>query len=361
MKNYRKTILTLLANLSLCAIVVYLFGNYCFLRTAACPHLYKEYLSGILILAMVYINAFLLFPLFFKEGRLQAYFLWTIACSLVFSILEMSLIFPEVYPTLREQFSGEAARHFVYESFLVFSRNTAISASVFCSCVIPFLSRQIRNHDTILLKDFSSIRAKGNDKKDITVHLNSISFFQQNQNYTEIHLTDGTRLFRYGSLKQLGQLICTNYAVQISRDTIVPYGNIKCFAESHVTVKFSPDKMDIPITDQYKSSAIKEIQYHVSIEETKRSELKNPRKKKKDLSKKEMQIQSIVDYISEHPLCPASDIQKYRRISNATINRILKQLKQDGLIEYVGSKKTGGYRAVDKQPDGINAEENGTV
>lgn len=32
-----------------------------------------------------------------------------------------------------------------------------------------------------------------------------------------------------------------------------------------------------------------------------------------------------------------------------SLNRILAQLKQDGLIEYVGSKRTGGYRVVEKK------------
>lgn len=138
MKKYRKTILMLLANLSLCAVVVHLFGNYCFLRTAACPHLYKEYLSGVLVLAMAYVNTLLLFPRFFNGGRLRAYFSWTVVCSLAFSILEMALVFSEVYPALCEQFPGEAVRHLVHESFLVFSRNAAISAFVFCACIIPF-------------------------------------------------------------------------------------------------------------------------------------------------------------------------------------------------------------------------------
>jgi len=358
MKKYRNTILTLLANLSLCAVVVYLFGNYCFLRTAACPHLYKEYLSGVLVLAMAYVNALLLFPRFFNGGRLRAYFSWTVVCSLAFSILEMALVFSEVYPALCEQFPGEAIRHLVHESILVFSRNAAISAIVFCACIIPFLGKQIRNRDRILLKDFSSVSAKDNDNKDITVHLNSISFFQQSQNYTKIHLADGTSLYRYGSLKQLCRLICTDYAVQISRDTIVPYGNIKGFTESYVTVKFSPDKKDIPITDQYRSSAMKEIQSHVSIRDTKRSAPKRPRKKTKGQNKKEMQIQSIIDYISEHPLCPASDIQKYRRVSAATVNRILAQLKQDGLVEYIGSRRSGGYQIVQLQEQTTQSDKN---
>jgi len=36
-----------------------------------------------------------------------------------------------------------------------------------------------------------------------------------------------------------------------------------------------------------------------------------------------------------------------RSISQATVNRILKKLKDEGLIEYVGSKKTGGYHAIE--------------
>ena len=35
------------------------------------------------------------------------------------------------------------------------------------------------------------------------------------------------------------------------------------------------------------------------------------------------------------------------QLSQSTVNRILKQLKDEGLIEYVGSKKTGGYRVVE--------------
>ena len=37
------------------------------------------------------------------------------------------------------------------------------------------------------------------------------------------------------------------------------------------------------------------------------------------------------------------------QVSLSTVNRILAQLKADGLIEYAGSKKTGGYRTVEKR------------
>ncbi|MBO6079542.1 MAG: helix-turn-helix domain-containing protein, partial [Bacteroidales bacterium] len=36
------------------------------------------------------------------------------------------------------------------------------------------------------------------------------------------------------------------------------------------------------------------------------------------------------------------------KIPKSTVARYLKELQQNGLIEYVGSKKTGGYRVVEK-------------
>ncbi|MBQ6156844.1 MAG: MarR family transcriptional regulator, partial [Bacteroidales bacterium] len=53
------------------------------------------------------------------------------------------------------------------------------------------------------------------------------------------------------------------------------------------------------------------------------------------------------DFIAKHPGCSAAEIKKNRSISQATVNRILKKLKDEGLIEYVGSKKTGGYHAIE--------------
>ena len=54
--------------------------------------------------------------------------------------------------------------------------------------------------------------------------------------------------------------------------------------------------------------------------------------------------QLVLDYINGHPGCKGSDITQFCRLSLSSVNRTLKQLRDEGLIEYVGSKKTGGYR-----------------
>jgi predicted HTH transcriptional regulator len=56
----------------------------------------------------------------------------------------------------------------------------------------------------------------------------------------------------------------------------------------------------------------------------------------------------IYDFIKENPLAKTPAIEQFNKKSNATIERYLKILKDNGLIEYVGSDKTGGYRIVKK-------------
>ena len=62
------------------------------------------------------------------------------------------------------------------------------------------------------------------------------------------------------------------------------------------------------------------------------------------LIKQNQYVRPIHSFIRKYPGCKASDIAAKVKISQSTVNRILKQLKAEGLIEYTGSKKTGGYR-----------------
>ena len=54
----------------------------------------------------------------------------------------------------------------------------------------------------------------------------------------------------------------------------------------------------------------------------------------------------IYDFIKKNPLVKTADIELFNNKSKATIERYLKILKDNGLIEYIGSDKTGGYKVV---------------
>ena len=42
-----------------------------------------------------------------------------------------------------------------------------------------------------------------------------------------------------------------------------------------------------------------------------------------------------------------TDITDHFGVSLSTVNRTIRQLRKEGLIEYSGSKKTGGYHAIE--------------
>jgi uncharacterized membrane protein len=56
----------------------------------------------------------------------------------------------------------------------------------------------------------------------------------------------------------------------------------------------------------------------------------------------------IRKYISIHHNCKLDDIVSSTKIPKSTVTRYLKELQAQNLIKYVGSKKTGGYRVVEK-------------
>ena len=54
----------------------------------------------------------------------------------------------------------------------------------------------------------------------------------------------------------------------------------------------------------------------------------------------------IYAFIEQNPLIKTALIEKFINKSNKTIKRYLKLLKDNNLIEYVGSDKIGGYKIV---------------
>ena len=56
-------------------------------------------------------------------------------------------------------------------------------------------------------------------------------------------------------------------------------------------------------------------------------------------------IKSLYTFIQENPSLRVSQIEKKLNIPAKTLERWIKQLKDQGKIEYIGSNKTGGYIA----------------
>lgn len=58
------------------------------------------------------------------------------------------------------------------------------------------------------------------------------------------------------------------------------------------------------------------------------------------------ELMQMYFFIEQNPLVKISLIEKFTQKSNKTVKRYLKILKNNRLIEYVGSDKTGGYKVL---------------
>lgn len=56
-------------------------------------------------------------------------------------------------------------------------------------------------------------------------------------------------------------------------------------------------------------------------------------------------LKSIYEFIAKNPSVRANQISESLDIPVRTVQRSLSRLKEEGLIEFKGSKKTGGYFA----------------
>ena len=166
-------------------------------------------------------------------------------------------------------------------------------------------------------------------------------------------------------MRALSEELGPDCSVRISRSIIVMYDYIQSFNENTVYIQTHERIKGFNITKSYKEQALSLLKSHVKketvIEKTEDSEEEistlsennqemetraKPNEEMKNLEKSASQL--VLDYINGHPDCKGTDIVQFCRLSLSTVNRILKQLRDEGLIEYTGSKKTGGYRVVER-------------
>lgn len=353
MKVKQKTILNWTLHILFCVSLVFFFGNFCILRPADCQHIYKEYLSGFFVLFIVYINRFVLFPNFYAKAKYWKYVLLTFTTTLLAFVFEMILVAPDIAYSTSEQFPLHSTiAYMAMDGFFVLLRDLSFATITFSVTAFPYYKNLNKNKDYVMLTEFQRIEAGaiGKSSKKILIPLDDVSFCKQERNYTRIFLSDGQSCIRYGTFKNFTELLNDSYAVIVNRNTVVPYSNVVSYNTSGVVVKSIPENTIISFSDHYAAHAYELMSIHVqkpkkeiSLSNVPKKHITNPRTIHK---KKQPQSEILYAYISEHPGCSASEIKKNRSLSQSTVNRILADLKKEGRIEYVGSKKTGGYYLV---------------
>lgn len=222
--------------------------------------------------------------------------------------------------------------------------------------------------DILLWKWSGQIEAKReHDEGDQLIIGGDICYVIQRENYSYIYTKDGQRYNRRGSLSFFETIMADINGVKISRNTIVFLPYVQDFKGKDVTIskEDSSENVTLHLGKSIPENTIHAIEdfiqkrkNNVIMQKEGNNQDVSPATKSVTTEKHASDIQTrqrkqnpktavLQQYIMNHPDCNIKDIVSETNIPKSTVTRLLSELKQEGLIKYEGSKKTGGYRTVD--------------
>lgn len=348
----QKKYFQILSHTLFCIAVILVFGNFCRLRPAAYPSMYKEYISGAIVLAAFYANLLLCFPLLFTKNRPLAYCLSSLFLTLLAASSEFALVYPQIHNLLSMQFETREVREYLSNSFFfIFSRDCGFAALAFMLGYIKHLSQLNLSKDMLLMKHHKQIDIAINNNALKTINAEDICLCKQNGNYSVIYMKDGTHYDNYGALARLYELMDKERVIQVSRNCLVALDAIIEYNERLIKVNIGnnvpPEQIVFP-RDRAEELYVKILSFknEQAIQQAQASANTQAESSPRKLSGYE---KSIYQYIRKHPSCTSADLQKLTGLSPNSVYRYISVLKQRGLITHTGSKRTGGYYAVEKE------------
>ena len=349
--------------------VIYVFSNFSMLRPAACGALYKEPITAAFVISICFLNYFVLFPFLYRKRKFLLYFIFTLVSVLIAAIAEEIIVFPQVNGIISQISNLTLREYSLFLTVTLLIRNLCFIGLFFLVSLLEDSIRENKEINDSMKKINKLIIAKcengENKSKMITIPINDIVYCQQEENYTYFFTTDGNKYNRNCSLSSFAKELGNQLVVRVSRGVIVFYKHIHSFDENNVYVEFMDKEKPIGflISNTYKENAMRLLKKNTTSRPHRVNELlPNPEQtqgieetiqisnemESTCQTEERNNIQFVLDYINGHPDCKGTDIVQFCRLSLSTVNRILKQLRDEGLIEYSGSKKTGGYRVMER-------------
>lgn len=362
----------IVVNAVFCILVVILFGTNSLLRPMAVNAPYAEYITGVLVLVLFYLNRYLLYEKLFLRGKISQYMYVTLLSLMAVLCIEAVLVYSSLMPELQSYFHRTAWLYFVLYILMMLGRDAAFFLASFFICNV-IRQKELNNvyeqhlkevNDEILVNwnneiipedysDTQNISQEDNLKHKALsaaefVKVEDILYIEQGKGMTFIHTINNDIYIRISSLKRSIELIGIKNMIQVSKSAAVNNNYVSHFDKNNVTLLN-------PNTDKVYTVKIGSPYYETSAGLLKYAIDNNQNKKIVSTAKdwdtpallKNKKTHRIYCFIKKHPGCKASYLSDKISIPVGSLNRILAQLKKEGLIEYVGSKKTGGYKVVE--------------
>lgn len=357
MKNL-KTVVIILLNVLFCAITLWYFSRNAFLRPYA-GSAFKECLACLLLLGSLYINYFLLYPKLYHKYPSIIYWLVLVLMAIVTSTLDMAIAYPYIKERNAEVIEFVGAFNFIEQSLIaLFGRNLAFN-------LFPFLFRERQHYQQSLEKEvkivYRDVRMLDvvDEHNDIQlVPIEDIFYCHQQGNFTEIHTVQNRKYTRLGSMRHLEQLFGEEDFIRLTATVLVPFRYVEsCQGDMVVMQKMSWEneatafKLEAKTKEGIAQRIMESLQSEIveTSDENIPEEPVRPKAKRKPATPPEEKINEVLSCIEKYPNCNSADIIAETGFSQSTVERCLYELKKQGRVEYVGSKKTGGYLLVKTQ------------
>ena len=357
MKKQTRTIIIVLLNVLFCAGLLWFFSRNAFIRPYAGSAI-KEMLIGGILLATLYANYFLLYPKLYMKHPV-VYWVVEVAMAVVAAGLEFAIAYKGIMrcmgPVIAEIgffefFSGHI--------LIVFCRNLAFNFFPFMFRERQDLQKALDREVQIVYQDARLLDVSDKDHNARLIPRDNIYYCQQDGNYTRIYVTqDDIYYSRYGSMKYLEQLFGTEEFVRVSNTLLLPYRHIHSFNGNEVVMKRMPWKkepLSFTIDPKYSDRISDRISLRILTEKIEQTEKvqqtekksEQTRKRRKPAKPSKEKTDTVLKYIKEHAGSQTKEIADNTQYSSSTVQRCLAELRKQGLIQYKGSKKTGGYHIV---------------
>jgi len=330
----------------LCSSFLYLFCKNSLLRPSPPSAQGKEFFIGAMLLFICYLNALVLHPLLYRKNKIMTYVLWSVFSIVVSLFVEFFCLYSDIMNcTLRNLNYDEANEFFRICILFDALRDAGMLSFTFLICEFNWHHKQEKSLEKLLMASERKIIVKDLSGTDVLLSYKQIRYCEQEENSTKIYGMDDAVYFRYGSLKNFQTLFDDDFFVQIDRKTLIAKNQIRSFTDKQLWITSEDHPFEIsPI---FQTQMDKLLIAPPSKKKIKRKKIIRPPMVKKPVDNKKRQ--DVFHIISENPIISAVKLAEQSQLSQSTVNRILKLLKDEGLIEYTGSKKTGGYR-VRQQP-----------
>ena len=373
-----KFVVVALLNVLFCTIMLWLFTFNSYLRPFSGSFL-KEFLSGLLLLATLYGNYFLLYPKLHTKHP-QIYWLTLLLIAVLTCMVDFAMAYSFIVSCNAELI--EIIGSFTFFSKILFftiGRNLALN-------FFPYLLREKQQLCHSLDKEvpvvYRDVRKLDVTDKDSNIHLvpiDDIFYCHQQHNFTIICMVQNEHYSRLGSMRHLEQLFKEEF-IRLTTTVLVPFRYIESCQDNVVVMKRMPweeaptlFQLD-PKTSEEVTKRIKEAIHNFQAVEEACSQdgnvgqdditeadksIPNPpvatddtaateepvrqTGRRKPITPPDEKIMEMLSFIESHPNCLLPDIIAGTQFSQTTVERCLHKLKTMGMIERVGGKKYGGY------------------